>query len=211
MAEFPHVVVVGEGVARGVPDQCVLQVGLNVMAQSPAEAVTRVGVVAAQVRDALGEQGVGPADVRTTHLGVQDFFDQAKKQVTARVGSYHLEIIVHDLGQVGDLLASMVAVAADSFQIRTLQLAVGDPEPLRREARRQAVEDARRRAAQLADDAEIRLGRIISIEQDYSPMPGRAWGFAGRASGPAAVVPSIPIEPGNLSVFERVTLTYEVE
>jgi uncharacterized protein len=208
---MPHLVVVGEGVAKGVPDQCILQAGLNVIAESPAEAVARVGVVASQVRDSLAEQGIDPADLRTTHLGVQDFIDPAKQQVTARIGSYHLEIIVHDLGQIGELLASLVAVAADSFQIRALQLAVGDPEPLRREARRQAVEDARRRADQLAEAAEIRLGRILSVEQDYSPVPGQPWGFARRGSAPIGAVPPIPIEPGNLSVTERVTLTYEVE
>ena len=203
----------GEGTATGVPDRCMVYAALNVMADTPAEVVSRLAVVAAQAVDAVRANGVAPADVRTTNLSVQDFFDHSVQRVTARTGSYQLEVVVRDPDRVGELLAAIAQAAGDSFQVRALQLTVGDPEPLRHEARRDAVDDARRKAAQLADAAGVRLGPILSIEEGLAAMPGpyRAFGRQKMSKSAGVDIPPVPVEPGSLSVTERVVLRYAID
>ena len=76
-----------------------------------------------------------------------------------------------------------------------------------------AVDDAGRKAARLADGGGVRLGPVLSIEEGLAAMPGpyRAFG-AQKMSGSAGVdIPPVPVEPGSLSVTERVVLRYAID
>jgi len=131
--------------------------------------------------------------------------------VTARVASYQLEITVRQLDKLGEHIADLVSVAGDSLQISTLQLTIADPEPLKRDARLQAMTDARDKATQLAAFAGGRLGRIVLINEG-SPGAGTPYrGFArASAASSAPVIPHLQIEPGSLTVSCRVDVTYEL-
>ena len=206
----PQIVVNGQGRAEGTPDRCVLHAALNVMAPTAAEAIAQLSVVVLQVLDALSREEVIGSDVRTENLGVQDFFDQRQQKVTARVGSYQLEVVIDDLDRVGPILAVLTTAAGDSFQVRALQLAMKDPEPLRREARAAAVKDARAKAEQIAAAADVRLGRLVMIEDVQSlGSRGVPVGYQMRASSGGTIIPSVPVEPGSAAVVETVRATYE--
>jgi len=207
MAEPARLSVVGEGTVGGVPDGCIVHAALNVMADTVADAVSRVGILSSQVSESLKTAGLAPRDLRTTGLSVQDFFDQGKKTVTARVASYQLEITIRQLTELDDHIAGLVSVAGDSLQIRALQLTIADAVPLKREARVAAMKDARRRATELAEAASGRVGRTLSIEEGSSGTDPPYRGFATRASG--SVATHLQVEPGNLTVSCRVAVTYE--
>jgi len=211
MAQPAQVAVVGEGTVDGIPDRCIVHAALNAMADTVADAVSRVGVLSSQVSDSLKTTGLAPADLRTTGLSVQDFFDQGKQRVTARVASYQLEITIRQLSKLDEHLTGLVTVAGDALQIRALRLAITDAEPLRKEARVQAMDDARRRATELAETAGGRLGRIVSIDEGSSGTGPPYRGFAARtsASGPP-VATHLQLEPGSLTVSCSVAVTYEL-
>jgi len=208
MAEPARLSVVGEGTADGVPDRCIVHAALNVMADTVPDAVSRVGLLSSQVSESLKTTGLAPADLRTTGLSVQDFFDQGKQMVTARVASYQLEISIRQLTKLDEHIAGLLSVAGDALQIRALQLTIADPEPLKREARVAAMKDARRKASELAEAAGGRLGRTLSIGERSSATDPQYRGFATRASG--SVATHLQVEPGSLTVSCRVAVTYEL-
>jgi len=208
MAEPARLSVVGEGTADGVPDRCIVHAALNVMADTVPDAVSRVGLLSSQVSESLKTTGLAPADLRTTGLSVQDFFDQGKQMVTARVASYQLEICIRQLTKLDEHIAGLLSVAGDALQIRALQLTIADPEPLKREARVAAMKDARRKASELAEAAGGRLGRTLSIGERSSATDPQYRGFATRASG--SVATHLQVEPGSLTVSCRVAVTYEL-
>ena len=208
MAEPARLSVVGEGAVVGVPDRCIVHAVLNVMADTVADALSRVGILSSQVSESLKTTGLAPADLRTTGLSVQDFFDHSKQMVTARVASYQLEITVRKLTKLDEHIASLVSVAGDALQIRALQLTIAETEPLKREARVAAMEDARTRATELAEAAGGRLGRTFSIDEGSLPKDPSYLGFATRASGSAAT--HLQVEPGSLTVSCRVAVSYEL-
>jgi uncharacterized protein len=201
---------VGEGRAIGTPDRCLVNAALNVMADSLANAVSQVSVLSSQVLDVLRAEGVESGDIRTTNLAVQDYLDPHERRVTARVGSYQLEITVRDISDVGRLLGTMTKTAGDSFQVRGLQLTVSDPSDLRRTARAEAVSDAKAKAQQLADAASVPLGQVLSIEE----IPPTSGASLPRASAPGGggevIVPPVVLEPGNVAIISRVTMTFGI-
>ena len=208
MADPAHLSVVGEGKVEGVPDCCIVHAALNVMADTVADAVSRVGLLSSQVSESLKTSGLTPADLRTTGLSVQDLFDQGKQRVTARVASYQLEITIRQLTKLDDHVAGLVSVAGDSLQIRALQLTIADPEPLKRDARVAATKDAHTRATELAEAAGGRLGRTLSIDEVSSAADPPYRGFATRVSSPVAT--HLQVEPGSLTVSCKVAVTYEL-
>lgn len=208
MAEPTQLSVVGEGTVDGVPDRCIVYAAINVMADTVPDAVSRVGLLSSQVSESLRTTGLAPADVRTTGLSVQDFFDQGKQRVTARVASYQLEVTIGQLTKLDEHIAGLLSVAGDALQIRALHLTIADQEPLKREARVAAMKDARKRATELAEAAGGRLGRTLSIDERSLATDPPYRGFATRTS--ASVATHLQIEPGSLTVSCRVAVTYEL-
>lgn len=209
MADDPHVGVVGEGAVVGFPDGCVVNAVINVLANTVADAVTNLALLTLKATEWLREAGIESSEIRTTSLRVQDWIDRATQTVTARVASYQLEITVRQLEKLSDYLAGLVSIAGDSLQVQGLQLTLSDPVSLRREARDQAMRDARQRAEQLAQLAGGSLGRVVSVDEGDNVgfrSYRRAVVFAASA-GPA---PSVPIEPGSMTVICRVAVTYEL-
>lgn len=213
MPREPHIAVIGSGTVEGTPDRCTLHAALNVMADSAAGAVSGCSEVVSKALAALQDGGVGPSDVRTTNLSVQDFFEQDQQRVTARVATYRLEVIIRRLDDVGKVLADLTAAAGDSFQVRSLNLSVGDTEPLMSEARRLAVHDAQRKAAELAEAAGVELGSILSLRDVAVHRPDLMSGARrtpGAGSVASAASPPLPVEPGTVMFISSVVLVYAI-
>lgn len=205
--------VVGEGSVTAAPDRWVLVAAINAMAESAAEALTRVNQLVTAGTAALRDLGMDDTSLRTQNLLLHDFFDQAQQRVTARVASYELEVTTTSVDDLGSALSSLTVAIGDNLQLRGIRATVADPEPLYEEAQAQAVSSARSKARILAREAEVRLGSIVSIEEQrtlgaqvhsMSNSPFRA------ASGQVAI-PPMPIEPGVLAVRAFVTIVYEIE
>ncbi len=210
MADGRHIVVYGEGNISVQPDRCILHAALNIMADTGPEAVTRCSGLARRVLARLQEAGLSPAKARTSNIAVHDWLDQATRQVTARVCTYELTVTVDDLDQVGAVMAAFVDTAGDSYQQRGLFLHVQDRTPLEASARLQAVRDAQRKAAELADAADVTLGELLEITDEHVPS------FLGQriaypTAGLPAPPPAMPVAPGSLDITARVRLTYTFE
>jgi uncharacterized protein len=199
-------VVGGTGIISGIPDQCVLNLSLNGLGSTPAETFTICSSAAEGAINAAVDAGVARHDIRTMNVSVQDHFDQSQQKVTTRVGSYQLQVIVRDLGDVSRVLAVLSEAAGEALQIRSLQLGLKDAEPARREARREAVRDALERARDLASAAEITLGQIMAVEDGEISAPRSTSAIGVSSARPA----SMPVEPGQVSIGASVVITYEI-
>jgi uncharacterized protein YggE len=204
----PQLTVVGTGIATGTPDQCQLQIGLSVTTDDVAVALSTCAELASKAIVAIGEVDGAQCDVQTAGISVQDFFDKSQMRVTAKAATYELRITVRALDGVGSILTALGAVAGDALAVRGFYLGVRDPEPLRREARRLAVEDARRRAVELSAAAGVRLGSLLALQDSagsHASPPGRVTTMAF-----AAAAPSVPVEPGEVSASSVITMTYAI-
>ena len=147
-------------------------------------------------------------DVRTIGLSVQDFFDQAQQKVTAYIGFYQLEVTIRPIDAAGVALSSLSSAVGDALQIRGINLTIDDPEPLRREPRRLAMQDAKTKAAQFAGEMGVELGNIRSISDQQAGNPINYIQTAARAAMPMSG--NVPIETGSVSATSVVTLAYAI-
>jgi uncharacterized protein YggE len=158
----------------------------------------------------LADVQIEQCEVQTVGLSVQDFFDHAQQKVTAHIGSYQVDLIVRPIAEAGGVLATLSSAVGDALQVRGVNLTIEDPEPLRCQARRLAIQDAKKRADDIAEEVGVRLGAILSI-QDENAGPVNFVQRARPMSGHIAAAANVPIESGNVSASSAVTLMYAIE
>jgi uncharacterized protein YggE len=184
MAKKSTITVTGIGQASGSPDQCRIHISLNHMAETAADALAVTADLATKAIASLGDIQAEECDVRTMGLSVQDFFDQAQQKVTARIGTYQLQVIIRPIDAAGVILSSLSSAVGDALQIRGINLTIDDPEPLRRESRRLAIQDAKTKADEIAEEMGVELGRILSIQDQQAGGPINYIQTAARAATP---------------------------
>lgn len=100
---------------------------------------------------------------------------------------------------------AVTAIAASGlFEVRNLRFGVDDRNPGFDAARRNAVEDARRRAATYADAAGVKLGEIVSINDSDARHPREA-----VLMSPAARTVQV-IPPEALTLTASVTIAWKI-
>lgn len=211
MPEQPSIAVTGTGIAGGSPDQCRIHISLNHLAESAADALAATADIATKAIATVADIEIEQCEVRTVGLSVQDFFDKAQQKVTGHVGSYQLDLTVRPIAEAGEVLASLSSTVGDALQIRGINLTIEDPEPLRSQARRLAVQDAKKRAAEIAEEVGVRLGAILCIQDENAGDRSNFVQQARTMSGRVAAAANIPIEAGNVSAASAVTLVYAIE
>ena len=157
--------VVGEGGVTAAPDRWVLVAAVNAMAESAAEAMTKVSQMVTSATTVLAARGLSESSIRTQNLLLHDWFDQSQQRVTARVASYELEVTTTSVDELGSVVSSLTAEIGDNLQIRGIRPTVSDQESLYEEAQTQAVSRARSKAESLASSSGVTLGPILSIEE----------------------------------------------
>lgn len=201
-------VVHGTGTAYGTPDLAVLTLGVEVMDPHVQAALSEADRTMSAVRDVFLNGGVEAKDVRTAAFNVW------REEIRDRNGNvtgerYHVvhsyRVTVRDLGSVGTFLSEAVQAGANNIQ--GIAFGLSDPGALQRQARAEAMGDAKARARQLASLAGVTLGRPVSIDETTStPSPP-----APVARLQAAAVPSVPVESGQLAVEVQVTVRYAMQ
>src|SRR5690606_23253166 len=127
-----------------------------------------------------------------------------QNQITGFMASNNVTVRVRDVASTGAVLDAVVTDGANT--LNGLTCGLQGPGPQTDEARRRAVADARPRAERFAGAAGVKLGRVLSINEQggyVPPMPmAMNEGFAKSAD--------VPVEAGALGVRASVMVVYEI-
>lgn len=117
-----------------------------------------------------------------------------------------VSVKIRDFGKIGGVLSGVVENGANS--VSQLSFAIDDQSSVEGKARDEAIGKAREKAETIAKAGGFKIGRLLSIEEGFSPTPFYA--FAGEET--KGVMPSVPtIEPGSQEVTVNITLRYEIQ
>ena len=201
----------GSGDAFLTPDIAYIYIGVHTESPTAAEAVAENNDQTETLIQALTEFGIDAKDIRTTNFSIwpMDQFDPASGRPTGEK-SYAVDntvfVTVRELERLGDLLDTAVQAGANT--VNSVQFDVAEKDEALKQARADAVEDAKSQAESLAQAAGLTLGEIQSISfVDTQPYPVFDRGGGGGAAAEAAAV---PIQPGQLTFTVNVTVTYEL-
>ena len=197
------------------PDEARLQLGVQSMASSAAEASRANRDKMAKVTAALAELGVKPDDIQTRNLTLQRI-DYGPERGRFRADNL-VEVKMRDMGKVGEAVAAVTEAGANLLGGPDLR--ISDREAASRSAYAAAYRAARARAEAYAGAAGLEIDRILSIQdagEFGTPIPyGRAMNDAAmvteQAAAPVAAPPpppSAPFSPGVTTQEVRVRVDF---
>lgn len=162
--------------------------------------------------------GVEDKDIKTSYYSVDpryvycDYRDENVCEPPAIVGytiTHTVSVKVHDFEKVGGLLSGIVDKGANS--VSQLSFTVDDPTSVENQAREQAITKAKEKANAVAKAGNVKLGKLLSIQEGNGYSPDYGYGIGGASPMVEKSVPAPTIEPGSQEVQVTVTLSYEMK
>ena len=205
--------VTGEGKTMATPDVVLLSLGIEAEAKTVAQAQRDAVEVMNGVMKALKANGVAEKDIQTQRFSiypVRKWIEDENREET--IGYRVTNIVVAKIRQVdkaGPVIDAVVEAGGDLTRIDSIGFAVDDPTPYYKEARAKAVGDAIAKAKQMAQVADIKLGKLLYISEGtpYVP-PVIVRDYAMKAEG--AAPPPTSISPGELEIRVTVQMVYDI-
>jgi uncharacterized protein YggE len=204
--------VLGVAEERVPPDQLQLSCAIRTEGKELAEVAAANRELAGTVTKLLRDQGLGEAEITT---GSASFGENTEYK-----GGRHIKI--------GYLATTSISVATDKLglydklwfelakypevSISAADFTLKDRSEVRTTARKKALEAARNKAGEMAAALDTRIGAPLSITENPQASP---FSFSNNANNSISADPSGdsergPLEPGLVSVVERVEVTFEL-
>lgn len=203
----------GEGKVVANPDVAKVNLSIVTDALTSKAAQDDNSKKSKAVTDYLQKQGLGNKDIKTTGYNIYPQYKYPQYGGQPIIIGYQvnqsMEVKIRDLDKASNILDGVVSAGAN--QVNGLSFEIDNPEGLKTEARKKAIEDAKKKADELEGEVGIRLGKIVNFSENTGgyPIPvyfeaKDARGGMGGGEGPA-----IPVGENEISV--SVTLTYQIK
>ncbi|MBU0668098.1 SIMPL domain-containing protein [Patescibacteria group bacterium] len=208
-----EITVTGEGELTAKPDMALVNLAVVTQGKTVKDVTSRGNEQMNNVVKLLKGLGISEDDIKTTNYWLNPDYrypqDGGKPQIVGYSLNQNVRVKVRDLTKVEDVLDG--AVKAGVNQTGQLSFEIDDDGELRAQARSDAFKDAREKAEEMAKDAGVKLGRVVTFSESgaYPPVPVYDRAYGGALTMEAAVAPSI--EPGSEQVNVTVSVTYEIE
>lgn len=204
---------VGEIAAR--PDMAHVTAGVVSDAETARDAMTANNDAMAKVIAALKDADIEAKDIQTSGFSVQPQYSYPQpsngRQEPPRIVGYQVSnqvsVRVRDLANLGTTLDQLVSSGAN--QINGIAFGIDDDEKLLDDARGLAVKDAVRKAQLYSAAANVRLVRILTIQESGGLMPQQPMPFNARMMK-AEAASAAPIETGEQAMRIEVNITWEI-
>ena len=212
--------VTGDGNAVAVPNIATESFSAQDTAPTVAAAQAVVNKTVAAALSFLKTSGVADKDISTTDYSASPNYiypclgggacpaDAPKTpQIQGYTVSQSVTVKIRDTSAVGKIVNGLGAAGVTGLTGPTYT--VDDPSAVQDDARSQAIDDAKAKAATLAQELGIRLGRIASYSENTggdTPTPQYATTDMVAAAAPAAA----QVPAGENKYTSTVTITYEI-
>lgn len=212
--------VAGTGKSVNVPN--LAQISFTVQESAPA-VVDAQSAATKRTNDALAALktlGIADKDVQATGYNIYpqyasqacppgalcpQFIGGTSNKITGYQVSQTVSVKVRDTAKVGDVLQKLGTLGVQN--VSGPSFTVDDNGAAHDAARGLAIADAQQKAALLAKQLGVRLGKVISFSENGGAMPVYS-AFAKGGAGDASAVPSVPAGQNETDV--NVTITYEI-
>ncbi|MDA1334807.1 MAG: SIMPL domain-containing protein [bacterium] len=203
----------GEGSVFAKPDVGEITITIFKEAQDP-EVVTRLASVASDdVVNFLNDKGIKEEDIKTIGYSLSPRYDYTRSNGQVLKGwqvRQSLRVKIRHLDDSGDIIAG--ATENGAHEISSLSFTIDEPDTLEREAREEAIKDAREKAEALASDLGVRLGRIVGFSEGGRGgiyYAEKSYATLDSVGGNAIPSPSIPV--GENEITSNVTIIFELK
>ena len=206
------IAVAGEGSVSVRPDIGVLNLGVEVTAETVAAARDQAADAMDAMQNAMNDEGVADEDIQTQYFNIYPQYNYSENSAPTIIGyvvSNQVQVKVRDLDSVSAVLDAAIAAGGDAVRVNGISFTVENPEEFLADARREAVANAREHAEVLADAAGVELGAPISINESSNfnggPYPAAEMRQDGGMGGG-----STPVNPGEQELRISVSVVFGI-
>ncbi|MDO8486624.1 MAG: SIMPL domain-containing protein [Candidatus Staskawiczbacteria bacterium] len=205
-----EIVVMGEGKTFIKPDIALVSLGVKTEANKSVDAVNQNNEKMNAVTQAIKDLGVDEKDIKTSAYNLYPVYDYTESGRIFKGYSLDQQISVKikDFNKISDVLDKATSLGANT--ISDLQFTVDDLEKARADARAQAIDQAKAKAVILANQAGLKIIKLVNISEGYQPSPQPMYGMGGGINTleKSDIAPSI--QPGQSEINTTIYLTYRV-
>lgn len=199
------------GMAAGQPDVATVNVGVLTQAETADAALDANSKDMKNLIATLAKTGVAKKDVQTSGFSINPNYAKSVSSSYNRRGKIvgytvtnQVRIMVRDLERLGSILDQLSKSGAN--QMHGISFGFSNPVPLQDKASVAAIHEARRKAELYASAANVTLGAIMSINEQYGRAPQGMQKMAMMESGS-----SVPIAIGESQVTAGVSIVFELK
>lgn len=200
--------VTAEGTAYAKPDVAVVNIGYTTEGSNVEQVQSKANEVINKITSDLKAIGIGEKDIQTTNYNINPDYDYSSElqKITGYSINLNMQVKSRDLEKGSQVID--IATKNGANQIRGVSFEIDDIEKYRVEARKQAIEKAKIKAEEIADETGITLGKIINVYESPIESPPPIYRAAEtNPGGPKDL--STELQPGQTEVNVSVTLGYE--
>jgi len=207
----PVLIVSGNAQAEATPDEATVRLGIVRQETTAQAAQDQANRVAQAILSEIAKLGIPATQIRTSRLTLTPVYapgPRSDSREAPRIASYsasnQVSIEVTNLTQIGPIIDA--GLRAGSNQVDGVQFRLKDDLPLREQALKKAVAEARRKAETMAEALNVRILGIQEVsETGSSVIPRGEGGFVTMAARETAPT---PVSPGQVEVNASVTVKY---
>jgi uncharacterized protein YggE len=200
--------VTGDAVVTAKPDRALIDVGVLTQEKQSQNAAAQNARQLDAIMVALHKLLGADADIKTINYALNPDYQYRPLGGKSAVSSYTalnvVRVTVDDLDKVGPVIDA--ATQAGANHVESVRYTVRDQQVLRSQAVREAALKARANADALASALNLKITRIVSVEEGDGTPAGPDAADPRDPAGPAPT----PIQSSSFVVTANVTLTAEV-
>jgi len=211
------VTVTGTATIKVEADSAVLSLGVETNAKDASDAAAANAEAVEKVTKALQDAGIAEEDITTNYFFVNAIYDYEKmnEDGSASIRGYRvsnsLSVVVKDIDKVGEIIDIALANGANNCDNVSFR---ANGEDLYDQVLAQAVREAARKAAVVAEAAGGKLGKVISVTEQYGSYSGvtfeRAEAEEAMDGAMSAKAFGTSIRSDDLSYSATVTVIFEL-
>ncbi len=205
---LPSITVTGMGEVLVKPDMARVNIGVVTQFETASEGVRRNNEAVEELLGALDGQGIAETDIQTSNFSVAPQYNYDRSGQAPRLIGYRVtnqvRVVVRSIADLGALLDKVVTAGAN--QINNVTFAINEAQSFEDTARRKAMADAHRKAELYAQEAGVRLGAVLRVEEAADTVAMPQIGFAAVQEAR-----TVPIAPGQQALRQQVTVTFPIE
>ncbi len=206
-ADNRFITVTGVGSVSVVPDAVRFNATVSTVGATNNAALSTATKSAAAVRQALKDAGIASKDIRSANISVYPEYNwtqEAGTKITGYRASQSFDVLVRSASKAGTIIEAVVTAGGDSVQLGGVIPVTLNPTLATEQARAAAVTNAKSKASSYAKLLGTSIGKVLSLEEQSSPVYSSPFPMAKAAADSTAV----EIDLGEQDVTVTITVRW---
>lgn len=201
-----------QGKVTSVPDLATVRIGVITEGTSAIDVKDKNNKKINQLISFIKQEGVHKDNIQTSdfHASPKYNYTNGQSNIIGYQANQIMTVKFLDIDKSRSQLEKILDGAANNGanQIQGVDFSFSNPENLKKQARKLAIENAKEKAVEISTQANLHLGNVINIIESGNSSNQSPYPMAMSFSREKSVAPDI--QPGTQDIIENITLVFEV-